>query len=57
MLVFSHNGQWLLVANEGEPSSYEVPGSLDNDPEGSVSIIDMRRVAAFLTGRRSNRNV
>jgi DNA-binding beta-propeller fold protein YncE len=49
MLVFSHNGRWLLVANEGEPSSYEDPGSLENDPEGSVSIIDMRRGAAFLT--------
>ena len=49
MLVFSHNGRWLLVANEGEPSSYQVPGSLDNDPEGSVSIIDMRRGAALLT--------
>ena len=49
MLVFSHNGRWLLVANEGEPSSYLVPGSLDNDPEGSVSIIDMRRGPAFLT--------
>ena len=49
MLVFSHNGRWLLVANEGEPSSYLVPGSLVNDPEGSVSIIDMRRGPAFLT--------
>jgi 2',3'-cyclic-nucleotide 2'-phosphodiesterase / 3'-nucleotidase / 5'-nucleotidase len=49
MLVFSHNGRWVLVANEGEPSSYEDPGSLENDPEGSVSIIDMRRGAAFLT--------
>lgn len=49
MLVFSRNGRWLLVANEGEPSSYLVPGSLVNDPEGSVSIIDMRRGPAFLT--------
>ena len=37
------------MANEGEPSSYLVPGSLVNDPEGSVSIIDMRRGPAFLT--------
>ncbi len=49
MLVFSHNGRWLLVANEGEPSSYVEPGSLDDDPEGSVSIIDMRRGPALLT--------
>ena len=49
MLVFSHNGRWLLIANEGEPSSYLVPGSLVNDPEGSVSVIDMRRGPAFLT--------
>jgi DNA-binding beta-propeller fold protein YncE len=48
MLVFSRNGRWLLVANEGEPSSYLVPGSRVNDPEGSVSIIDMRRGPAFL---------
>ena len=49
MLVFSHNGRWLLVANEGEPSSYVAPRSLDTDPEGSVSIIDMRRNPATLT--------
>jgi|RhiMetdeSRZDD1v2_1073273.scaffolds.fasta_scaffold150633_1 choice-of-anchor I-like protein len=49
MLVFSPNGRWLLVANEGEPSTYVEPRSLVTDPEGSVSIIDMRRGAAFLT--------
>jgi DNA-binding beta-propeller fold protein YncE len=48
MLVFSPNGRWLLIANEGEPSSYLTP-SLLTDPEGSVSIIDMRRGAALLT--------
>lgn len=38
MLVFSPNGNWLLTANEGVPSDdYSV------DPEGSISIIDMRR--------------
>ena len=37
MLTFTHNGQYLLVANEGEPND-----DYDVDPEGSVSIIDMK---------------
>ncbi len=47
MLVFSPNGKWLLVANEGEPNSYHQMDSVD--PEGSVSVIDMRPGPANLT--------
>ncbi len=47
MLTFSPNGRWLLVANEGEPNSYNQPDSVD--PEGSVSVIDMRGDATSLT--------
>lgn len=36
-VVFTPNGRRLLVANEGEPSSYGQPDSVD--PEGSVSIV------------------
>ncbi|MGE0470469.1 MAG: choice-of-anchor I family protein [Nitrospira sp.] len=47
MLTFSPNGRWLLVANEGEPNSYHQVDSID--PEGSVSIIDMRGDVTSLT--------
>ncbi|MDX9767170.1 MAG: choice-of-anchor I family protein [Ectothiorhodospiraceae bacterium] len=42
MLIFTPDGQYLLVANEGEPSDdYSV------DPEGSISIIDVSNPAAM----------
>ena len=41
MLTFTPDGTKLLVANEGEPNSYGQATSVD--PEGSVSIIDLRR--------------
>lgn len=47
MVTFSPNGRWLLVANEGEPNSYNQPDSVD--PEGSVSIIDLRGDVTTLT--------
>ncbi len=47
MLVFSPNGRWLLVANEGEPNSYNQADSVD--PDGSVSVIDMRGDVTALT--------
>ena len=40
MLTFTPDGRHLLVANEGEPSSYGQADSVD--PEGSVSIIAVR---------------
>ena len=48
MLTFTPNGRYVLVANEGQPNTYEEPGQA-NDPEGSVSVIDMLRGAANLT--------
>ena len=48
MLTFTPNGRYVLVANEGQPNTYEEPGEA-NDPEGSVSVIDMLRGAANLT--------
>lgn len=43
MLTFTPNGKHIVVANEGEPSGYNQPDSVD--PEGSVSIIDVRKLA------------
>ena len=47
MIAFTPNGRRLLVANEGEPNSYNQANSVD--PEGTVSIIDMTVGAANLT--------
>ncbi|MEV5414316.1 choice-of-anchor I family protein [Thermopolyspora sp. NPDC052614] len=41
MITFTDDGRRLVVANEGEPASY-CQGAVD-DPEGSVSVIDLRR--------------
>lgn len=37
MVTFSPDGNWILTANEGEPSA-----DYQNDPEGTVSVIDVR---------------
>jgi hypothetical protein len=37
MVTFTPDGKTLVVANEGEPNSYDQPDSVD--PEGSVSLI------------------
>ncbi len=47
MLAFTPDGTRLVVANEGEPRDYCEPG-LANDPEGSVSIIDLAQGVAGL---------
>lgn len=48
MLTFTPNGNYVLVANEGEPTSYCTP-SLATDPEGSVSIIKIPNKISKLT--------
>ena len=47
MLTFTHNGQYLLVANEGEPND-----DYDVDPEGTVSIINMKGDVSQLTSSK-----
>ncbi|HEX7859987.1 MAG TPA: choice-of-anchor I family protein [Verrucomicrobiae bacterium] len=53
MVTFSPNGRWVLVANEGEPNSYNNANAAvigpSVDPEGSVSIIDLSWGVAALT--------
>lgn len=44
MVVFTPDGSTVLVANEGEPS-----GDYANDPEGTVSIIDVSGGASTVT--------
>lgn len=51
MVTIADNGNYALVANEGEPDSYCADGV---DPEGSVSIIDLRRGAARATVRTAD---
>ena len=48
MVTFTPSGDFALVANEGEPEGY-CAGQVD--PEGSVSIIDLRQGAEKATAR------
>ncbi|MDB6136139.1 MAG: 5-nucleotidase/2,3-cyclic phosphodiesterase [Verrucomicrobiales bacterium] len=52
MITFTPDGRHLLVANEGEPNSYNNVNAatlgLSVDPEGSVSIIDLSCGSAAL---------
>ena len=48
MLTFTPNGQYVLVANEGEPDAYCLTED-EGDPEGSVSVISLMNGAANLT--------
>ena len=47
MLTFTPDGSKVLVANEGEPNSYNREDSVD--PEGSISIIDLSKGIENLT--------
>ncbi|WP_262380488.1 choice-of-anchor I family protein [Nonomuraea sp. PA05] len=51
MLTFTADGRQVVVANEGEASSY-CAGAV-NDPEGSVSVIDVRRGTVRTAGFRA----
>jgi DNA-binding beta-propeller fold protein YncE len=44
MLTFTPDGSTVVVANEGEPN-----GAYDDDPEGSISIIDVSGGASTVT--------
>jgi hypothetical protein len=52
MVVFTQDGQKLLTANEGEPSSYGRPTSVD--PEGSISIVDLSSGVGSATVQTAN---
>jgi len=49
MLAFTPNGDYVVVANEGEPDDAYV-----TDPEGTISIIDMRKGVARLSVRTAD---
>ena len=48
MLTFTPDGQYVLVANEGQPDGY-CPTDDEGDPEGSVSVISLMNGVENLT--------
>ena len=48
MLIFTPDGHYVLVANEGEPDAYCLTDD-EGDPEGSVSVISLMNGVANLT--------
>ncbi|MET0997583.1 MAG: cell wall protein, partial [Marmoricola sp.] len=51
MVTISLDGSWAVVANEGEPEGY-CEGQ--DDPKGSVSVIDLRRGASRASVRTAS---
>ena len=55
MVKFSPDGRWILIANEGEPNTYNNFGSETNgpsiDPEGSITFVDLSTGLATPTVR------
>ena len=51
MVTITDDGDWALVANEGEPEGYCAG---QTDPRGSVSVIDLRHGAARATARTAS---
>jgi 2',3'-cyclic-nucleotide 2'-phosphodiesterase/3'-nucleotidase/5'-nucleotidase len=55
MVTFTSNGRYVLTANEGEPSTYAIPATATtpaipaDDPEGSISVIDVSAGVSNLT--------
>lgn len=49
MITFTDDGKYVLVANEGEPSS-----DYSNDPEGSVTVIEVKKAGTDLDARTAD---
>ena len=55
MLTFTHDGSKLLVANEATPNPVaDAPYTLTQDPQGSVSIIDVETRTVIATAGFAN---
>lgn len=54
MVTFTPDGRGLLIANEGESNGYGRPDSVD--PEGSVTVVDLRAVRDCYNAQPSPRS-